>query len=253
LVAVERLLTADGLRLEARSVPGESGTAVVVTHGFASHQDHEDVLALAEALHADGHTVLTYDGRGHGRSEGACTLGDLEALDVAAAAAAAREDADRVVLVGASMGAIAVLRHAAGDPDLAGVVAVSSPAAWEVPRTPRAALAALVTRTRPGRWFIRRQLGVRVDPTWSHPEPPLSLVERVTAPLAFVHGRLDKFIRPSCSERLHAAPGAGPDRRRLELVEGMDHAYHSACVPAVRSAVAWALGISPAFVHNTAL
>jgi pimeloyl-ACP methyl ester carboxylesterase len=232
------LRTADGLRLVARRREGVSGTVVVVTHGFASHQDDEDVLGLADALHEDGHTVLTYDGRGHGGSEGLCTLGDLEALDVAAAVAAAREDSERVVVVGASMGAIAVLRHAAVDSDLAGVVAVSSPAGWEVPRTPRAMLAALVTRTRAGRWFIRRQLG---EPTWSSPEPPLSLVERITAPLAFVHGRRDKFILPSCAERLHAA---APERRRLELVEEMDHAYHSACIPAVRSAVEWALAQS---------
>ena len=76
---------------------------------------------MARALRGRGHMpCITYDGRGQGDSGGLCTLGDAERHDVAAAVAFAREHADRVVVVGASMGAIAVLRHAAGDADLAG-------------------------------------------------------------------------------------------------------------------------------------
>ena len=52
-----------------------------------------------------------------------------------AAVHVARERSDRVVLVGTSMGAIAALRYAATDPELAGVVAVSCPAAWRLPAT----------------------------------------------------------------------------------------------------------------------
>ena len=79
---------------------------------------------------ADGFDVVSYDARGHGRSTGESTLGDLEQHDVAAAVALARTRSSDVVLVGASMGAIAALRYAATDPELRGVVAVSCPARW---------------------------------------------------------------------------------------------------------------------------
>src|SRR5690606_6135123 len=85
---------------------------------------------------------------------GLCTLGDAERHDVAAAAAAARTLAPQVVVVGASLGAIAALRHAVDDAGLAGVVTVSAPARWRL-RTPRAALAALLTRTGAGRRALR--------------------------------------------------------------------------------------------------
>ena len=52
---------------------------------------------MAHELRAEGHAVITYDMRGHGESEGLCTLGDLERLDVAAAVVAARDLAPRVV------------------------------------------------------------------------------------------------------------------------------------------------------------
>src|SRR5260370_1215090 len=94
--------------------------AVVLVHGFTASANDPAVCGVAEALHADGVDVVCYDARGHGTSEGHSTLGDLERHDVAAAVEAARERNDRVVLVGASMGAIAALRYAAHADGLAG-------------------------------------------------------------------------------------------------------------------------------------
>ena len=140
------LRTADGLALVADAwLTHEPATAaVVLVHGFAGHRHDSTVVAMAHELRAEGLGVITYDMRGHGESEGLCTLGDLERLDVAAAVVAARDLAPRVVLVGASLGAIAVLRYAVGVPegperDLAGVVTVSAPAQWRL-TTPRTAL-----------------------------------------------------------------------------------------------------------------
>src|SRR5204862_6310851 len=87
--------------------------AVVLVHGFTASANDPAVCDVAEALHSDGLDVVCYDARGHGTSEGHSTLGDLEPHDVAAAADAARQHNDRVVHVGASMGAIAALRYGA--------------------------------------------------------------------------------------------------------------------------------------------
>ncbi|HVM39135.1 MAG TPA: alpha/beta hydrolase, partial [Acidimicrobiia bacterium] len=146
----EFVRTTDGVRIAVRRhVPlVASGTAVVVAHGFTASKDERDVVALAEALAADGHLVFTFDGRGHGRSEGLCTLGDLERLDVAAVAGLAQAEAERVVVVGASMGAVAVIGYAATRPDIAGVVAVSPPAVWRVPRSLTGLISVPLTRTR---------------------------------------------------------------------------------------------------------
>lgn len=239
------LATSDGLRLAAhrwdRSAPGSA--AVVLVHGFTGSRLDPRVAAVAETLCHDGFEVLTYDARGHGESDGHCTLGALEHLDVAAAVCTARTGAERVVLVGASMGAIAVLRHAAGSsPDVDGVVAVSAPAGWRVPPTPRGALATLITRTRAGRFLAARRLGVRVVENWQWSEPPVSLVGRIHVPLAIVHGLRDRFIPVDDAQELYAR---ATSPRLLDLVEGMSHAYDSAAIPAIRRAVSWVLAASP--------
>lgn len=235
------LRTLDGVALPARwwNASGRRGTAAVLAHGFTGSKDDAAVGAVAESLRADGHDVLSYDSRGHGGSGGLCTLGDLERLDVAAAVALVRERAERIVVVGASMGAIAVLRHAAADPDLAGVVAVSSPAGWRIPRTARTALAAAITRTPAGRRLAARRMGVRVSPRWTNPEPPRALAARITVPIAVVHGSDDRFVRPSEAAEIAEAATAG--RCRLGVVSGMGHGFDPVGAPAIRAAVEWIL------------
>lgn len=210
----------------------------MLAHGFAASADDTKVVAIANALVEGGMDVVTYDARGHGSSGGHCSLGDLECHDVAAAVGLARERSDRVVLVGASMGAIAVLRHAAADARLAGVVVVSCPARWELPRTWRAILAALLTRTRPGRAVAARWLGVRVAPGRFLADPPVLLASRVQSPLAIVHGLADRFIPPAAARELH---DAAREPRRLDLVPGMAHAFDPRSVGPVRVAVEWSL------------
>ena len=234
------LHTADGLSLAARywEPSQDSGTGVVLVPGFTAGKDHQEVVATADALAAAGHHVISYDGRGHGTSEGLCTLGDREELDVAAAVDAMGAMVSRVVLVGASMGAVAVLRYAAGRQGIAGVVAVSGPAKWRLPRTLRSLVAAFMTQTGPGRRLLRHLTGVRTAAGFTRPSEPVDLATRVQAPLAVVHGTHDRFLSRREADDLHAAAAEGS---RLDLVEGMGHAFGPAALPAILDAVSWAL------------
>jgi len=217
-------------------------TTVVVVHGFTANRNHSSVVAIADALELDGHSVLTYDGRGHGESDGMCTLGNDEVLDVAAAVKAATDVTAKVVVVGASMGAIAALRYAADDLDtdhdgIAGVVTVSCPARWQI-RTMRTVLAAAVTQTWPGRRYLERSLGVRVAPTRMHLDSPEVLAGRVRCPLAIVHGLADRFMPALEASRLHHQVTG---RRRLDLVPAMGHAFDAVGTSTILAAVSWCL------------
>ena len=234
-----QLRTSDGVALLARLWPATAAPtrgAVVLVHGFSAGKDEPSVVAVAQRLAALGFDVVGYDGRGHGGSGGRCTLGDRERHDVAAAVEAARARASRVVLVGASMGAIAVLRHAAADPDVSGVVAVSCPARWRLPRTARSLLAAGLTQTRPGRWLAARHLDVRLAKGWSRPEPPVALAARLAVPLALVHGAQDRFIPPAEARVLARAAGRPC---RLAVVPGMGHAFEPLALGPIADAVEW--------------
>jgi pimeloyl-ACP methyl ester carboxylesterase len=119
-------LVSDGLRLRAWLSRGDRNrAAVIIVHGLGdtleSYQEH------AQPFIDRGHIVLLLDLRGHGGSEGTyTTLGGRESEDVRAAmryleAKGLAEDG--FVLLGHSMGAVAVLLAAADRTDVRAVIA----------------------------------------------------------------------------------------------------------------------------------
>jgi alpha-beta hydrolase superfamily lysophospholipase len=236
----DTLVTTDGIVLHGREWPALSPRAVVVlAHGFAGSTVDAAVVRQAEALQAEGVNVVCYDSRGHGRSGGVCTMGYRETRDVAAAVELAETYGLPVVLVGASMGAVAALRYAArGYRQLAGVVAMSAPACWRKPHSAQGLLLYAATRTTLGRRVAQRYPAVRVGP-WQAPGPPIELVGRIAIPLAIIHGDRDRYIPVSDAEQLYRA--CSPFGRRLEVVVGMGHAFDAKALPAVKASVEWLL------------
>ncbi|HUL78680.1 MAG TPA: alpha/beta fold hydrolase [Vicinamibacteria bacterium] len=122
----EVAVRSEGLRLRAWLAPGDgSRTAAVFVHGLGDSL--ESYADSGFRLHQRGHTVLLLDLRGHGGSEGRhTTMGGREREDVRAALGALRGRGlgrEGFVLLGASMGAVAVLRAAAAEADVRAVVA----------------------------------------------------------------------------------------------------------------------------------
>jgi alpha-beta hydrolase superfamily lysophospholipase len=237
------LITTDGIELVARRSRPDApcGDGVVVVHGFAGTKDAPELVDLCSRLSDRGLDVLSYDARGHGDSQGHCTLGHDEIRDVAAAVALLRLDVDRVFVVGASMGAIAILRCAAADPSISGVVVVSSPARWQVPRTWRGVAATALTQTSIGRRTARRLMNVRLAPTFERDASPEELAATIVAPLAVVHGRSDRFVSPHAARHLY---DAADEPRRLMLVPDMGHAYDRAGFDAILEALDWCRSVS---------
>src|SRR5918999_3551194 len=121
--------TEDGVLLAGTRIG--SGPPLILCHGFFGWHCKPRMVAMAMALSRE-FTVYTFDFRGHGRSGGLCTYGDLEYLDVDAVVRLARvEVGEPVVTVGVSMGGIAVIRQAALRGGVDAVVAISTPARWD--------------------------------------------------------------------------------------------------------------------------
>jgi len=127
----------DGVRLHMESHgPADASVTVVLLHGWTldGRTWHRQVAALHEAL-GDTVRVVTYDGRGHGQSDGTslrwatlARLGDdlAEVLDRLA-------PDGPVVLAGHSMGGMTIIEYAHRHPDafaarVAGLVFVSTTA-----------------------------------------------------------------------------------------------------------------------------
>ncbi len=124
---VIELTTPDGLTLAGRSY-GSGDTAVVLGHMAGPTSNQEDWRPVAERLAANGHRVLTYNRTGVCDPDGtACSerrggAQNAWADMVAAAEWLRSEGAARVIVGGASAGAMAALRAAEVAPHVDGVI-----------------------------------------------------------------------------------------------------------------------------------
>lgn len=226
------LTTTDGERLLAMHLPSgpraAPGVGLVLAHGFTGSLRRPAVRAAAEGLAAHA-GVLAFDFRGHGGSSGVSTLGDREVLDVEAAVTKLRElGYQRLVTCGFSMGASAVLRHAALYGGVQAVVAVSGTSRWFYRDTRPMRRVHWVIERRLGRLFARHALGTRVSPSgWDPvPESPVEVVGRISPiPLLIVHGDRDPYFPVEHAQSLAEAAG---DPVELWVVPGFAHAETAA-------------------------
>jgi len=223
------LVTDDGVPIDARHHPGPgSDTAVVVAHGLTGSHRRPAVRRAVAVLSAMA-GVVSFDFRGHGRSGGVSTVGNLEILDLAAAVAWARElGYGRVATVGFSMGAAVALRHAAEYRDVAAVVAVSGPSRWYYRGTPAMRRLHWMISTGPGRVTGRVLRGTRIGRGGWHPEPepPDAAAARLSpVPLLVVHGDADPLFPV---DHAHALYAAAREPKELWVEAGFGHAENAA-------------------------
>jgi fermentation-respiration switch protein FrsA (DUF1100 family) len=118
--------TRDNLTLAGWFIPGARRATIILVHGRSSTR--LDMLPHADYLHNAGFSVLLYDSRSRGESEGKeVTQGAKEPLDVAGAIdyLKMRTDVDpeRIGVQGSSLGAASAILAAAKDSEIKGVVA----------------------------------------------------------------------------------------------------------------------------------
>jgi pimeloyl-ACP methyl ester carboxylesterase len=234
-----RLTTSDGVPIVADHWPADTELAYVVAHGFTGSSRVPRLRRIAAQFAGTGAAVLALDFRGHGRSGGHSTLGDLEVHDVAAAVAFLRACGHaRIALVGWSMGGSVVLRHAGLGGDADAVVSISSPGHWWERGTVPMRLVHWAAETRSGRLATRIATRTRLGSSgWARlPESPVEVVAAIAPrPLLIVHGDADRYFPLGHAQALAAAAAGAVFWTEV----GMGHA-ESATSPALVARVdAW--------------
>jgi len=235
------LTTSDGVAIAADYWPG-AGLAYVVGHGFTGSTRIPRVRSICTQLAETGAAVLALDFRGHGRSGGRSTLGELEVHDLAAAVEFLRAAGHRsveghgpveghgaVAVLGWSMGGSVVLRYAGLGGDVDAVVSISSPGHWWERGTTPMRLVHWAVETRFGRMTTRVMTRTRLGSSGWHPLPesPVEVVAAIAPrPLLIVHGDADHYFPARHGQALAAAA----DGSEFWLEPGMGHA-ESATTP----------------------
>jgi pimeloyl-ACP methyl ester carboxylesterase len=181
------------------------GPAVVLLHGLTATRRY--VVMGSTSLQRDGHRVIAYDARGHGRSGPAPEPGAYGYAELGADLEAVLDQAgvQRAVLAGASMGAHTLLWLALRRPErVAGIVAITPAYAGPQENDDPARLArwdALSAGLRDGgiEGFLAAQGAPKVPERWRE------AVTRVITQRLSAHEHLD-----AVADALHAVPRSLP-------------------------------------------
>jgi hypothetical protein len=192
--------TGDGLTLTGWFLaPPAPTAAVLVLNGNAGNR--ADRVRLARALADRGYEVLLFDYRGYGGNVGSPSEEGL-ALDAAAALAALAEvaTADRLILVGESLGAAVAAR-----------LAVESPPTALVLRSPFPSLEAVAAVHYP---YLPTRLLLR-DRYYT-----LQPVSMIKVPILVVAGSADRIVPTHLSRAVYEAASVDA---HWALIENADH------------------------------
>ncbi|GAA0822348.1 alpha/beta hydrolase [Streptosporangium amethystogenes subsp. fukuiense] len=237
------LMTRDNLRIDAAHTPprGAADLGIVLAHGFTGSHRERATRRIAHVLSGFG-GVVAFDFRGHGRSGGLSTVGDLEILDVDAAVRHARAIGYRkVVTVGFSLGGAVALRHAGVLGGVDAVVSVSAPARWYYRGTRPMRQVHWAIERPVGRLFTRLGKNTRImrgvwDPL---PLAPYAAAAQISpAPLLVVHGDADPFFPLDHAYQIYGYAG---EPKELWIEPGYGHAESAATPELVRRIGGWAV------------
>jgi fermentation-respiration switch protein FrsA (DUF1100 family) len=193
------LIAEDGVKLSAWYTPPQNGALILVAHGYGDKRLEDFYILFA----SHGYGVLAWDFRAHGQSGGEfSSLGYYEVRDVKAALdyALAQPSVKHVGGWGGSMGAVTMIRAAAGYPQIEAVVADSPFSTLEdllSVRVPYPVIRPLI------RFFVEMESGVSMD--------LVSAVDDVREisprPVYIIQGMGDKAVPLDSAKRIFDAAG----------------------------------------------
>ncbi len=197
-------------KLSGWFIPAEKPQATVIyLHGVGDNK--MSGLLLAKALHKNNFNVLLYDSRAHGKSGGKyCTYGFYEKYDLRRAIDVVIERCEKhkifvgsIGVFGTSMGAAIAIQAATIEPRISAVVSEACFA------TLRQITVDYQKRLMRLPWHFLRNISMKrseIIANFKHREvSPLAAVGKVRAPIFFIHGIDDRFIKYQYSQELFVA------------------------------------------------
>lgn len=221
-----RFTASDGeSQLSAWFIPAESPIGTIIyLHGVGDNK--MSGLLLAKVFHDHHFHVLVYDSRAHGESGGRhCTYGYHEKYDVQKAIDLVRSiGMEKKIVVGnigvfgTSMGGAVALQAASIEPRIRAVVSEASFA------TLRQITVDYQKRLMRLPWHFLRNIAMKRSETigqFKHRQvSPLAAVSNIHAPIFFIHGIEDRFIKYQYTQELFITAN---EPKELWFVAGAHH------------------------------
>lgn len=217
------IMSRDGLKLHGRYFHCKDGSPLeILFHGYKS-ASARDLCGYFRTMRGLGHNILLVDERAQGKSEGrVISFGIKErydCVDWANYAAARFGSQQKIILVGASMGAATVLMASSLDlPE--NVVGIIADSPYSSPREIIVKVAA-ERRFSPGIITVLAEAAARIFGHFDLSESSaVKEVSKCRCPVLFLHGANDGFVPSGMSRKIYACCAS---KKRMTIFENNGH------------------------------
>ncbi|MDI6736748.1 MAG: alpha/beta fold hydrolase [bacterium] len=195
-----KVKSADGVEIAFNEFYSGKKKVVIICHGIKQYKDSPIFIRIAREFE-DNYDVINMDLRGHGQSEGRCTLTSLEVQDLKAVVDYARQRHKKVGVIGFSLGAATTILEAVHYKNINSIILVS-------PFTKIAQVnlrfwkkeAFLTMKEHLNDWNQK----VKIGNVFLSKQNPIDVIDKISpTPVLFLHGTEDWVIDPSHSQELY--------------------------------------------------
>ncbi|MBU1122768.1 MAG: alpha/beta fold hydrolase [Candidatus Omnitrophota bacterium] len=193
--------TSDGKKISLKHYKTGHSKVLVLAHGFFNSKDTYFFTKMSR-MFSKKYDVISFDFRGHGKSEGLFSWTAYEEKDLAAVIAYAKEkEYKKIGVIGFSLGGAITIIETSQNKDIDSIIIVSAPYDfwkidyhfWEEE---------MINDLKLNIGIKGEGKGVRPGNPFLQKTRPIDVIDKVKVPVFFVHGGKDWLIKPEHSRKL---------------------------------------------------
>lgn len=212
------LTTSDNVKIAVNKYNSGHKDVLIIAHGWFMTKDSGVFRDLSERF-AQNFDVITMDFRGHGKSSGTYTFSAKETEDLATVVNYAKQNYEKVYLIGFSLGAATTLIYTAKENNVDKIIVVSPPSSFEKIENQMWRKDAWLNTLK--KFELKRYLSVRPNLKIYKKVAPIDVVGKITVPTLFIAGDHDPTVYPWHTENLYEKAVC---QKRLKLFKDGTHA-----------------------------
>lgn len=209
------LITSDNIKIAYNHFKNGFKTVVILAHGWFMSKDSNAFKSISEDF-AKSYDVICFDFRGHCKSSGFYTFGAKETRDLKAVINYAKEQYDKIYLIGFSLGSLVSINYCAKNVGVDKLIAVSAPVMFEKIENNVFSPNAFIPTLK--KFELKRWCSIRFNLPFMKKPKPIKLVRKIGIPVFFIAGECDPIIESWHNEKLFNV--AKDPKRELVIKHG---------------------------------
>lgn len=193
------LITSDDVKIAYNHIKTGHKEVVIIAHGWFMSKDSKAFLKMCEDF-SEKYDVICFDFRGHCKSSGFYTFGAKETSDLSAVVKYAKEQYEKIYLIGFSLGSLISINYCAKNKDIDKLIVVSSPVLFEKIENNVFSPNAFVPTLK--KFEFKRWFSIRFKSPFLKKPKPIKLVRKISIPIFFIAGENDPIIKSWHNKKL---------------------------------------------------